>query len=167
MNESDRSSESSVSDVFFRIFRDQRVAFLIVGAINTVVGFAVFIACSQTVGRLVDHRCSILLGTLVTILVAHPVNVCFAFMMHRRFVFHVRGHVLLDLMRFGSVYLTGFGINLVALPVLMAGFDMHRVPAQAILLVFGTVGSYLGHRYFSFRRGATDAHDATQRPASG
>jgi hypothetical protein len=35
----------------------------------------------------------------------------FAYVIHRRFVFRVRGHVVRDLVRFESVYLTTFGIK--------------------------------------------------------
>ena len=82
--------------------------------------------------------------------------------MHRRFVFHVRGHVLRDLVRFESVYLTGLGINAVALPMLVE-LGMHRILAGAIIMASTTLLSYFGHRYFSFRRGVADARDETSR----
>ncbi len=145
-----------------RLIRDQRVAFLVVGGINTVVGFGIFVACSVTVGHIVDHRFGKVAGSLVTVGISHVLSVLFAFVMHRRFVFRVRGHVLRDLVRFESVYLTALGINVVALPVLVE-LGLHRIPAQAIILACTTVLSYFGHRHFSFRRGATDTQDETSR----
>ena len=79
--------------------------------------------------------------------------------MYKRQVFRVRGHVLRDLVRFESVYLTAVGINAVALPVLVE-LGVHRIPAQAIVLLPTMLLSYFGHRYFSFRRSAADAHTA-------
>ena len=58
-----------------------------------------------------------------------------------------------------SVYLTALGINAVALPVLVE-LGVHRIPAQAIVLLPTMLLSYFGHRYFSFRRSAADAHTA-------
>jgi hypothetical protein len=51
--------------------------------------------------------------------------------MHRRlvFVFRVWGHVLRDLVRFESVYLTALGINVVVLPVLVE-LGLQRIPAR-------------------------------------
>ncbi len=98
-------------------------------------------------------------GSLVTVGISHVLGVLFAFVMHRRFVFRVRGHVLRDFVRFESVYLTTVGINAVALPVLV-GLGVHRIPAQAIVLLPTMLLNYLGHRYFSFRRSAADAHTA-------
>ncbi len=145
--------EPGQQGLLVRLVRDERIAFLVIGGINTAVGFAIFVGCSQSVGRVVDHRFGTLAGTLVTIGISHVLGVLFAFAMFRRFVFAVQGHVLRDLMRFWSVYLARLGINAVALPALMVGVDLHRVPAQAIVLVFGAVLSYFGHRHFSFRRG--------------
>jgi putative flippase GtrA len=141
-----------------RLVHDQRVAFLIVGGINTVVAFGIFIICSETVGHLVDHRFGKIAGSLAALGITHVLSVLFAFVMHRRFVFRVHGHVLRDLARFWSVYLTTGAINLVILPVLVE-LGMDRIPAQGIILGSTTLLSYFGHRHFSFRRSATDAQD--------
>jgi putative flippase GtrA len=160
VSEFDLPPESAPPGLLIRIVRDQRTAFLVVGAINTVVTFAIFVACSESVGHLVDHRFGKIAGSMVTLGITHVLSVLFAFVMHRRFVFHVRGHVLRDLVRFESVYLTGGAINFVALPVLVE-LGLNRIPAQAIIMAFATVLTYLGHRHFSFRRSATDAQDET------
>jgi putative flippase GtrA len=72
------------------------------------------------------------------------------------------------------VYLVSLGINLVTLPILV-GIGMPRILAQALIIVVTTVLSYVGHRYFSFRRPratgtdapAADPADAGERPHPG
>ena len=135
MSEFDLPPESASPGPLIRLVHDQRVAFLVVGGINTVVAFAIFVACSESVGHLVDQRFGKVAGSLVTLGISHVLSVLFAFVMHRRFVFRVRGHVLRDLVRFESVYLTGWAINFVALPVLVE-LGLHRIPAQAIIVAF-------------------------------
>lgn len=162
MTEFELPPESAPPGPLIRLIRDQRVAFLVVGGINTVVGFAIFVACSVTVGHFVDRRFGTVAGSLVTVGVAHVLSVLFAFVMHRRLVFRVRGHVLRDLVRFESVYLTSFGINAVGLTLLVE-LGVHRIAAQAIIWVPTLLLNYLGHRYFSFRRTATDVHDKASR----
>ncbi|MGO9100177.1 MAG: GtrA family protein [Mycobacterium sp.] len=162
MSEFDLPPESAPPGPLMRLVHDQRVAFLLVGGINTVVGFGIFVACSETVGHFVDRRFGTVAGSLVTVGISHVLGVLFAFVMHRRFVFRVRGHVLRDLVRFESVYLTTFGINAVALTVLVE-LGLHRIPAQAIVWLPTLLLNYLGHRHFSFRsfqRSAADAHTA-------
>jgi putative flippase GtrA len=165
VTEFDLPPESAPPGPLIRLVRDQRVAFLVVGGINTIVGFGIFVACSVTVGHLVDRRFGTVAGSLVTVGISHVLSVLFAFLMHRRLVFRVRGHVLRDLVRFESVYLTTFGINAVGLTVLVE-MGVQRIAAQAIIWVPTLLLNYLGHRYFSFRRTgadahATDAHDGT------
>jgi putative flippase GtrA len=165
MTEFDLPPESAPPGPLIRLVRDQRVAFLVVGAINTVIGFAIFIACSESVGHFVDHRFGKVAGSVVTVVITHVGSVLSAFVMHRRFVFHVRGHVLRDLVRFWSVYLAAGAINIVALPVLVE-FGLHRIPAQVIIVASNTLLSYFGHRHFSFRRAAADTKNETSRTES-
>jgi putative flippase GtrA len=162
VSEFDLPPESASPGPLIRLLHDQRVAFLVVGVINTVVGFGIFVACSESVGHFLDRQLGAVAGSLVILGIAHVLAVLFAFVMHRRFVFHVRGHVLRDLVRFESVYLTALGINAVALPVLVE-LGMYRIPAQAIIVAATTLLSYFGHRHFSFRRGAGDTREETSR----
>jgi putative flippase GtrA len=160
MTEFDLPSESAPPGPLIQLIRDQRVAFLVVGGINTAVAFVIFIGCSQSVGHLVEHGLGRVGAALVTLGLAHVLSVLFAFTMHRRFVFRVRGQVLRDLARFWSVYITAAGINFVALPVLVE-LGLHRISAQAIFIALTTLASYFGHRHFSFRRSPADAQGKT------
>jgi putative flippase GtrA len=163
MSEFDLPPESAPAGPLMRLIHDQRAAFLVVGAINTVVGFGIFVACSVSIGQFVDHHFGRVGGSLVTLGISHVLAVLFAFVMHRRFVFRVRGHVLRDLVRFESVYLTALGINAIALPLLVE-WGMHRITAQAIIVASTTLLSYFGHRHFSFRRSTAESQDEASRP---
>lgn len=127
-----------------RLVRDRRVAFLIVGSINTVVGFAWFVLFDVTVGRL--------WGYMVTLMFAHVAAVLCAFVLYRRFVFRVTGNVLVDLARFESVYLVALGINAALLPLLVELGGLEPIVAQALIVFVTTMVSYVGHSRFSFRR---------------
>jgi putative flippase GtrA len=65
----------------------------------------------------------------------------------------VQGNVLRDFARFESVYLVAIAINALVLPLAVEA-GVNRILAQAVITVATTVLSYLGHRYFSFRRRA-------------
>lgn len=149
-----------------RLVRDQRVAFLLVGATNTGVGFLLFVAFDLTVGRWLDSAVNQTIGSLGTLFCAHVLGVLFAFVLYRRFVFKVRGHVWRDLARFESVYLVSIAINAVVLPVLV-GFGWNRILAQLSILVVTTLISWFGHRGFSFRRGTEEAEAATELDLGG
>lgn len=136
---------SRVRALAARVSGDQRVAFLGVGAVNTLIGAGFFIGLQLTLGRVVHY--------LVVLLVAHVLSVLCAFVLHRRVVFRVRGNVLVDLARFETVYLGALAVNLAALPALVEVAGLPVIPAQ-LLVVGGTaLMSWFGHKHFSFRRG--------------
>jgi putative flippase GtrA len=127
-----------------RLIKDRRIAFLIVGVINTIVGFAWFALFDISIGRL--------WGYMATLLFAHVASVLCAFVLYRRFVFRVRGHVWIDLARFESVYLVALGINALLLPLLVELAGLQPIVAQAVIVFVTTLVSYIGHSRFSFRR---------------
>jgi putative flippase GtrA len=134
-----------------RVFRDQRVAFLIVGAINTVVGFLCFAGFLMTVGQLWGPPW----GYLATLACAHVVAVLFAFVLYRFVVFRVRGHVLADLWRFETVYLSALAVNFLLLPVLVEIAHLPVLLAQALIVLVTSMMSWVGHKHYSFRRHAS------------
>ena len=137
--------------LLFTLVRDERVAFLLVGAANTGIGFLLFVFFDLTVGRWVDELAGRAVGSIATLVCAHIIAVLVAFVLYRTFVFRVRGHVVRDLIRFQAVYLVSFAINLVVLPLLVS-IGWPRIPAQLSILVVTVLISWFGHKYFSFRR---------------
>jgi putative flippase GtrA len=121
----------------------EHVWFVVVGAYNTVFGFAVFAGV---------HLLFPDLHYLIVLLIAHVLSVLNAFVAYRRLVFKVRGNVLVDLLRFWTVYLVALGVNAAALPLLVDGLGMDVLIAQALVVFVTAMMSYVGHRYFSFRR---------------
>lgn len=127
-----------------RLVKDRRIAFLIVGATNTAVGFGWFVLFDLTIGRF--------WGYMATLLFAHVAAVLCAFILYRKFVFRVRGHMWADLGRFELVYLTALGVNAVLLPILVELAHFEPIVAQALIVFVTTLISYFGHSRFSFRR---------------
>ncbi len=137
-----------------RVVKDYRVAFLLVGAVNTIVGFAWFAIFQLTVGSA--------FGYMAALGCAHVASVLCAFVLYRRFVFRVRGHVWRDLARFEMVYLVALGINAILLPILVELFGLEPIVAQALIVFVTTMVSFVGHRNFSFRRPRTPQSDVPE-----
>ncbi len=146
----------------FRIVKDQRIAFLLVGATNTVIGTGWFVFFEMLVG----HR----FGYISSLLMAHVAAVLCAFWLYRWFVFRVHGHVWRDLARFEVVNLTSLGINLVCLPFVVEVVGLSPIPAQLLITLITMMVSFFGHKRFSFRRTPEEvAADArpTAQPSEG
>ena len=120
------------------------MAFLIVGGINTLIGLGWFVLFYRLLGSVIGY-----MGTLV---LTHICAVLCAFVLHRRFVFRVRGGVWLDLARFELVNLGALAANAVVLPILVEWGGIPVIPAQVVATFISVVTTYIGHRAFSFRR---------------
>lgn len=134
--------------LLLRVVRDQRAAFLLVGALNTGIGIGWFAVFLVTVGQLWGQPW----GYLAALACSHVLSVLCAFVLYRFVVFRVRGHVLADLWRFETVYLSALAVNVVLLPVLVEIAQLPVLLAQALIVVVTSVMSWVGHKHYTFRR---------------
>lgn len=141
-----------------RLLADDKFRFLVVGGVNTGVGFLLFIVFDLTVGRPLDAAGHSIVASVLTLLLSHLLASLLAFWLYRRFVFRVSGHAAIDFVRFQGVYAVPLAINLVVLPLLVE-LGVMRIVAQGSILIVTTVFSYVGHRFFSFRRKGAPARD--------
>ena len=141
--------------------------FLVTGGFNTLFGFLVFVAVDLTLGRAMDRAGLTFLASIVTVLLSHLLASVVAFYLYRRHVFRVEGHLVRDFFRFQTVYLIPLLVNLVVLPALVH-WGVPRIPAQAGITIVMTVVSYVGHKFFSFRRARPERTEPSeeQSPAS-
>lgn len=126
------------------IFTDQRFRYVLVGGINTVFSFGLFVGFNAWFGHLVPSA--------VPLSLAWVISVICVFFAQRALVFKVTGHLVRDLSRFVLVNSGALAINLVVLFVLSDLWGAPRVPTQLAITVVTVILSYLGHKYFSFRR---------------
>ena len=125
---------------------DQRIRFVAVGGINTVVGYSLFVVFDLFLFARVPF------GYLLSLAFSYAIAIILAFVLYRRIVFKVTGHVWSDFVKFVSVYILAIAVNTVALPLLIELVGLNSLAAQAIVLVATTLMSFFGHREFSFRR---------------
>lgn len=137
----------------FRIIKDRRVLFLMVGGVNTLVGTLWFVLFDVLLG----HRWNGW-GHYPALVLTYVFSILCAFVLYRKLVFRVHGHVWRDLMRFASVYVLAFFINLALLAVLVNGLHWPAIVSQFIIVFVTTALSWFGHSSFSFRRSGDGEH---------
>ncbi|WP_229051811.1 GtrA family protein [Aeromicrobium sp. Leaf350] len=125
-----------------RLVRDRRIAFLLVGGFNTAWAYVLFIGFELGLDR----------GYMVSLVLTHVIGTTTAFILYRKLVFRVTGHVLLDYVRFQIVYAGAFAINAVCLPLLVEVASLKPIIAQFFFVFVTTMLSWFGHQHFSFRR---------------
>jgi putative flippase GtrA len=130
--------------VRFYFRRREQILYLVVGGWNTVFGYGVWAVLQYLLGSHVHY--------LVVIVMSWPLAVLNAYLGYRFVVFQSRGPLLTELPRFSLVYLASLLANLAMLPLALQVLPLNIYLIQALFTVAVVVVSYLGHKYFSFRR---------------
>jgi putative flippase GtrA len=129
--------------VRFYLRRREQVLYLVIGAWNTVFGYAVWALLQFLLGDRLHY--------LVIVLIAWPIAVLNAYLGYRLVVFRSRGSILRELPRFSLVYALTLVVNLAVLPIALAVVPFNIYVVQAIFTMAVVICSYLGHKYFSFK----------------
>ncbi len=127
-----------------RLVRDRRAAFVLVGGVNTLVGFAWFAVLHLLLGERVAY-----LGLLV---LSYIPAVTSGYTLHRRLVFRVRGDFWGGLVRYTMVNLSSLALNAALLALAVTAIGMPVLPAQALCTLTTVLLSYVAHVRFSFAR---------------
>ncbi|WP_235830718.1 GtrA family protein [Arthrobacter cheniae] len=143
-DESPRGIVVGEPGILLRLIKNQKVAFLVVGGVNTVLSTLLFVALELTFGQYVSSP--------VVLFAAWLMSLVAVFFVYRKLVFRVKGHVLLDLGRFALVNLTSLLINMALLFLIADILGYPRIPSQIVITCCTVFINYFGHKYFSFRR---------------
>ena len=131
--------------VRFYLRRREQLLYLVVGTWNTVFGYGVWAVMQYLLGDTLNY--------LVIILLSWPIAVLNAYLGYRFIVFRSHGPVLKELPRFSLVYAATLVANLALLPIALRVLPFTIYIDQALFLVVVVVGSYLGHKHYSFGGG--------------
>ena len=137
-------SRTKIGSDLFCLVKDARFKFLLIGGLNTVFSTLLFILFELWFGRFFPSSVPLTLSWVISL-----VSV---FWVYRRFVFHVQGHVMVDLFRFALVNLSTLLINMGLLFIVSDLLGAPRIPAQLVITAVTVLINYVGHKYFSFRR---------------
>ncbi|HEY4359038.1 MAG TPA: GtrA family protein [Acidobacteriaceae bacterium] len=132
----------------------QFLRYILVGSFNTVFGYCTFAALNWLLFR---HHVPV--SYLFAAVLAVFINIPVAYLGYKWFVFRTRGHYLTEGLKAMAVYGSSLLPALVLLPGLV--FLLRRLTplndkapyvANAILMVFGVVYNFIGHKQVTFRR---------------
>lgn len=126
-----------------RLWARKEVRYLLVAGTTQVVYLGTF-----ALGLLAGWHYMLAIG------VAQVLTIAAAFPAYRTIVFESAGRIGTDFIRFISVWAGGAVAGIVLTPALVELGGVHPFVAQLIAIVLVAVGSFLGHRYFSFRHQA-------------
>jgi putative flippase GtrA len=115
------------------------IRFVLVGVLNTIIGYGTFFILSYY------------LNYLVALLISHFIGVSNSYIWNKYWTFGTQHNHLREFLKFNSVYLVALLVNLTTLSLVVNVLKVDPRIGQLILLPIVTMISYFGHRYWSFR----------------
>lgn len=126
-----------------RLFGIEVVRYGLIGVVNTLFGYGVFVGLQLTLGQLMHYT--------VVQAMANVIAVVQAYWLQRWLVFRHRGHWWAGLGRFASVYAGAFFFSLGMVALLVEVFGLGVLLAGAITVVVQAVLTYFANKWFTFR----------------
>lgn len=122
------------------LLKRKGVRFLIVGAINTAVGYGSY-AVLISIGLQY-----LIANTLATI-----IGVINSYLWNRFFTFKSKGKAMSEIVRFSLVYATSYCISMLFLYLIVGRLGVNVYIAGALNIIITTIISWFGHKNFSFK----------------
>lgn len=126
-----------------RKIKDKRVRYLIIGGINTVVGFSVY-------PILYILFCPEYLDYFTTLLVSQLICISVAYVNTKKLVFMTKGGWGSEIIKFTGFHGIIIAANLLLLPIMVDEFKINPILAQTAYSFLIVVSSYGWHSKFTF-----------------
>jgi len=124
-----------------RMFEFKQVRFLAVGGANTLLTYALYSLLIYAGAHY-----------FVAISAAYVLGIINGFMWNKFYTFKSRNKAGGEFIRYVLVYLFGLLISVFVLYLMIDCFEINSYMAGAVNIIFITVLSWTGHRYFSFKK---------------
>jgi putative flippase GtrA len=129
-----------IKSMIIRLLQRQEFRFLMVGGINTAVGYGTY-ALFVFLGF--DYLLAFTIATIVGV-----VN---SYLWNRFFTFRSSSKALSEMTRFALVYLVSFCVGLLFLKVIVGWLGINQYLAGILNIMMTTAISWFGHKNFSFK----------------
>lgn len=133
-----------VEDFWFTF--PEKIRYLLVGGFNTFFAYGVYLFFLQICH--LSYNISLFLQNFISI------NVSILTM--RYFVFQSHGKFWAEFFKAWQVYILMLLLNCVSLNVLVQLLHLHPALAQGLYIFFGTILSFILHKYYSFKKKNAD-----------
>lgn len=122
--------------------QSQPFKFVLVGILNTCISFIAFILFIGFISN----------NYLFALMFSHLLGIVNSYFWNKRWTFNSAHTNSRSVLRFISVYFITFLINLLLLHLLINNVGINKLFSQAFALLATTAISFVGHKYWSFKK---------------
>ena len=123
---------------------ETKVRFLITGVLNSLFGLIMFPFFFYLLEEYKLHY-------LIILTISQFVCIIFAYLTNKFLVFKTKGNYIPEFLKFITFHLSHFGINLIALPILVEFFKLQPVVAQVFFAIMVIISSYFWQSRITFK----------------
>lgn len=123
---------------------NQSLKFIIVGVLNTLVGFIAYAGFIQYINR----------NYFLALVFSHVIGVAHSYFWNNKWTFGQKKYQTRSAVKFIIVYVFTFLVNLFLLFMLVDTMGTNKLLAQGIALFITTLVSFFAHKYWSFQNKA-------------
>jgi len=129
-----------IAGIFGKLITRREFRFLIVGAINTLVGYGVY---ALLLSFNVNYLISVTISTIIGVINSYIWN--------RYFTFKSKARATSEIARFALVYLISYCFSIVFLYFVVGIFGLNPYISGVLNIIATTTISWFGHKNFSFK----------------
>lgn len=122
----------------------EKVTYLIVGTWNTLLAYTCF--------SLLYYFFHARVAPTTILAMAYAIASLNGYLTFRYLVFTPVTNPVIEYLRYQAVYLPLFALNLVVLPFALRHSSLNAYVFQALFALFAVIASFLGNKYFTFRK---------------
>lgn len=122
----------------------EKLRFVIFGVANTFLGWLVFIIFQFILAGRYSY--------IYSLIAAYVIGTFTSFLLQKYFVFRANNKTKWEFLRFSIVYIPQLIVNILLLPNIASILNINLIIAQTVFVIIASVASYLGHKFFTFRK---------------
>ena len=126
---------------------DEKIIYLIIGGINTLIGYSLFILLDLFFLKIFILENSYFYANIV----ARPIAILISYSLHSKFTFKMSIFDFKRLIKFSSGYVIAYILSIILLPILVEYFSIHPWISNFILIVIFGIVNFFYQKYWTFK----------------
>ena len=126
---------------------DEKILYLIIGGINTLIGYSLFILLDLFFFYIFILENSYFYANII----ARPIAILISYSLHSKYTFKMSIFDFKRLIKFSSGYVVAYILSVVLLPIMVEYFSIHPWLSNFILIIIFGIINFFYQKYWTFK----------------
>ena len=126
---------------------DEKIIYLIIGGINTLIGYSLFILLDLFFFYIFILENSYFYANII----ARPIAILISYSLHSKYTFKMSIFDFKRLIKFSSGYVIAYILSVALLPIMVEYFSIHPWLSNFILIIIFGIINFFYQKYWTFK----------------